>query len=348
MKKILAVIFLAVCLCLPCFAGCALTESGMAEQGLSVPAGSGVLVSEEETSSGRAKLSAQALTASDGSEMQLLTVVVEPSYATNRNIVWSMYWENGESAWASGKDVNDYVELLPTSEGAQTATVRDLQPFGEPVIVKATAEDSVGKESEVYDTCRLDYAARMTGLGVKFFGGTEAYTMISAYTDTYLIKDNSYGFLTSIEAEPVYTAHTVEDEFTYRYTVQYTAQHAGVMSTATSGELALSSNATMEQNIPFDAEYPTMGGLNMAFGCNPFNCPYFEGNGATAYTYFHSNRGKIVGPYQVYVGRPIATIRIYATGTYSSFVREIGIGYDPSALVIETTSAALDVPSVVL
>lgn len=160
MKKILAVIFLAVCLCLPCFAGCALTESGMAEQGLSVPAGSGVLVSEEETSSGRAKLSAQALTASDGSEMQLLTVVVEPSYATNRNIVWSMYWENGESAWASGKDVNDYLELLPTSEGAQTATLRDLQPFGEAVIVKVTAEDSVGKSDEVYDTCRVDYLVR--------------------------------------------------------------------------------------------------------------------------------------------------------------------------------------------
>ena len=172
--------------------------------------------------------------------------------------------------------------------------------------------------------------------------------MISAYADTYLIKDNSYGFLTSIEAEPVYTAHTVEDEFTYRYTVQYTAQHAGVMSTATSGELSLSSAATTEHDIPLDAEYPTMGGLNMAFGCNPFNCPYFEGNGATAYTYFHSNKNKFINPYQIYAGSPIATLRIYATGTYSSYVREIGIGYDSSALVVETTSAAMDVPSLVL
>lgn len=160
MKKILAVVFLAACLCLPCFAGCDLAGKETAEQASVVPAGSGVLVSEEETSSGRAKLSAQALTASDGSEMQLLTVVVEPSYATNRNIVWSMYWENGESAWASGKDVNDYLELLPTSEGAQTATLRDLQPFGEAVIVKVTAEDSVGKSDEVYDTCRVDYLVR--------------------------------------------------------------------------------------------------------------------------------------------------------------------------------------------
>ena len=344
MKKILAVIILAACLCLPCFAGCDLAGVETSEQASVVSAGSGVLVSDgDDNDGGRAKLSAQAVTASDGSEMQLLTVTVEPSYATNKNIVWSMYWEDGASAWASGKDVNDYVELLPTSEGAQTATVRDLQPFGEPVVVKATAEDSVGKEYEVSDACRLDYAARMTGLGVTMSGVT-----ISADVEIYLITDWTYGFLSSITPQPVYTAHTVEDEFTYRYTVQYTSQHAGVMSTATSGELALSSNATTEQNILLDDEYPTMGGLNLAFGCNPFNCPYFEGNGATAYTYFHSNRGKIVGPYQVYVGRPIATIRIYATGTYSSFVREIGIGYDPSALVIETTSAALDVPSVVL
>lgn len=78
-----------------------------------------------------------------------LTVVLNADCPEDQKAIdWSIAWKNPSSTWATGKVVTDYVTVTPTSDGALTATVKNiiksgmpakLMSFNEQIIVTAAS-----------------------------------------------------------------------------------------------------------------------------------------------------------------------------------------------------------------
>ena len=146
----------------------------------------------------------EASVASDGSTTQTITASIEPYDAGNQQVDWSVAFKDANSAWASGKNLSDYVTIAAESDGSKTAIVTCKQAFGEQVIITCTARDN----ADIFATATIDYAKRIVDVEVKIKQeGTEGY--LSAL-DIY-----ASGKLTSFEYVPVYSSvYTVEDTFT--------------------------------------------------------------------------------------------------------------------------------------
>ena len=71
-----------------------------------------------------------------------LTATIVPDTATDTSVDWEVAFVNAESAWASGKNVTDYVTVAPTADGALTANVACLQAFGEQIVVTVISRDN--------------------------------------------------------------------------------------------------------------------------------------------------------------------------------------------------------------
>ena len=95
----------------------------------------------------------------------LVTATVSPSSVVNHvEMSWKVAWKNASSTWASGKTVTDYVTV--TQAGNFTATVTCLQPFGEQVVVTATAsQGNTSKSASI--TC--DYMKRYENIAFSTF-----------------------------------------------------------------------------------------------------------------------------------------------------------------------------------
>lgn len=78
-----------------------------------------------------------------------LTATITPDNATKKDLIWTVEFKNPNSSWASGKKINDYVNL--TSD-QNTATIKMLKRFGEQILIKATATDY----TKVSATCTVD------------------------------------------------------------------------------------------------------------------------------------------------------------------------------------------------
>lgn len=94
-----------------------------------------------------------------------LTATVGPDDAVNKVVDWSVAWENGESSWANGKEVTDYVTVTPTTDGAMTATATCMQAFGEKVIITAQVRDG---SDDLKATCVANYVQKYLGTSFKF------------------------------------------------------------------------------------------------------------------------------------------------------------------------------------
>lgn len=89
---------------------------------------------------------------------------------------WAVAWNNPNSTWASGKTVTDYVTITPTSDGAQSAALACLAPFGERVDLSVTLR----ADRSVNASCSVGYYVRLdtSGFGYSFgtIGNTTAYS----------------------------------------------------------------------------------------------------------------------------------------------------------------------------
>ena len=101
-----------------------------------------------------AATAAETATASEGIT---LTATVSPETADNKAVDWSVAFVNQSSSWAKGKNVTDYVTVMPSSDGALTATVNCLKAFGEQIIITVTSRANPRATAE----CTLDYARRI-------------------------------------------------------------------------------------------------------------------------------------------------------------------------------------------
>ena len=102
-------------------------------------------------------------------ESVTITATVEPdNEAENTGVDWTATWKNAGSVWASGKSVSDYVTLTPGGEdyaASKSVTLENLQPFGEQIVVKATARD----DPEITAYYEFLNFYQMTGLNVLVF-----------------------------------------------------------------------------------------------------------------------------------------------------------------------------------
>ena len=94
---------------------------------------------------------------SNASEGITLMATISPETADNKAIDWSVAFVNQSSSWAKGKNVTDYVTVMPSSDGALTATVNCLKAFGEQIIITVTSRANPRATAE----CTLDYARRI-------------------------------------------------------------------------------------------------------------------------------------------------------------------------------------------
>ena len=104
-----------------------------------------------------------------------LSASISPEDAANHGVDWELSFDNPDSAWASGKDVNEYVSMSPSSD-TKSNTISCLQPFGNAIIVTAKSQDN----PDISAICRLEYSQKVTSatlnignISVNLGGNTE-------------------------------------------------------------------------------------------------------------------------------------------------------------------------------
>lgn len=103
--------------------------------------------------------SASTAQSSDAGNGILVTAVVTPSTAINKNVIWSAKFANPESEWAQQKVVTDYFTYVPESN-PNTVLLKCLQPFGEQIILTAASAEN----SEKTASCTVDFRQKITNV----------------------------------------------------------------------------------------------------------------------------------------------------------------------------------------
>ena len=209
-------------------------------------------------------------------ESVTITATVEPdNEAENTGVDWTATWKNAGSEWASGKSVSDYVTLTPGGEdyaASKSVTLENLQPFGEQIIIKATARDDPG----ITATCTADYVQKLTGFSLSFgevscnFGGDTDVTL-----EINANAESAPGGAANAQQEKseVYTIaqeFTVTYELTGRKFMSYTASGYGVEGWYIFG--------TWLPSPDFKDEYADLSGYSVADNGLYFGIKYLSDN----------------------------------------------------------------------
>ena len=209
-------------------------------------------------------------------ESVTITATVEPdNEAENTGVDWTATWKNAESVWASGKSVSDYVTLTPGGAdyaASKRVTLENLQPFGEQIIIKATARDDPG----ITATCTADYVQKLTGFSLSFgevscnFGGDTDVTLeINANAETAPGGAADAQF-TKSEVYSLSQEFTVSYELTGKKFMSYTASGYGVEGWYIFG--------TWLPSPDFKDEYADLSGYSVADNGLYFGIKYLSDN----------------------------------------------------------------------
>lgn len=101
-----------------------------------------------------------------------LTATIEPADADNKEVDFSIAWKNPSSAWASGKNISDYLTLAQSANGGLTATLTCKQAFGEQAIVTVVARAA----TNVKATATVDYRKKLLNVTGGIFDGSVSST----------------------------------------------------------------------------------------------------------------------------------------------------------------------------
>ena len=149
-----------------------------------------------------------ATTASDGTTTKTITATVNPTSAA-QNVEWTLRWQDEASAWAKGKNVQDYV----TYTGDSTITLNCKSPFGERIVVRATSF----ADNTKYGECMLDYEKRILDFSVEVREKTAGIVSAISFSDKVL----EYTFVPSLSLG-VGTIDCIP-EYTYQFTDEFIA-----------------------------------------------------------------------------------------------------------------------------
>lgn len=171
----------------------------------------------------RMTMSVSRALAANGEETVTLTATITPENATNKQIDWSVAWSDASASWANGKTVTDYVTVTPTSDGAASATVKNLQAFGAKIKVIASSRE----DPEITAECAVDYAQRCpsplfsaTGLSVPNHGldsDLMSFNKDSKNLTMRLYPDWTETGKRKITFSNTFMTYTVSDTFTATY-----------------------------------------------------------------------------------------------------------------------------------
>ena len=154
-------------------------------------------VIEEESGAAEVRsvaLAMKAAAAANGGVSKELTATVYPSDARNKAVDWTLEWLDTEKA----DNLSDYLTLVPSSDGANTATLTCLQAFEGEALVTVTT-----REGGYIDTCRVVFVGDPTSLTVSCSAATTASGSFGSYYElgvgnsyTFdLVPDNAFGFV---------------------------------------------------------------------------------------------------------------------------------------------------------
>lgn len=122
----------------------------------------------------------------------VLTATVMPHDTTDKTLALTFDWVNPNSAWASGKAVEDYFSVTSTGENVWTLSVK--KAFGEQIQVSVTTtnyvEDNTSEENMALKaTCVVDYVKRVEKVTLSYdpelmaFGSTTTVRYDVTYSD---------------------------------------------------------------------------------------------------------------------------------------------------------------------
>lgn len=164
-------------------------------------------VIEEESGTAEVRsvaLAMKAAAAANGGVSKELTATVYPSDARNKAVDWTLEWLDTEKE----ETLSEYLTLVPSSDGANTATLTCLKAFeGEALITVTT------REGGYIDTCRVVFVGDPTSLAVSCEEATTASGSFGSYYE--LGVGNSYTF----DLTPGNVFGFVGAECNYTYTV---------------------------------------------------------------------------------------------------------------------------------
>lgn len=100
----------------------------------------------------------QTLSSSSPYPSQVLTATVYPDDVSDKSVEWSVSFVNPSSTWASGKNVSDYIEVIPESSGSTVANIYCYNPFSEKILITVTSRVN----SSAFATCIVDFEKKFT------------------------------------------------------------------------------------------------------------------------------------------------------------------------------------------
>lgn len=268
-----------------------------------------------------------------------LTASIDPFETTDQTVSWEMIWANSSSSWASGKSVNDYVELTIPEEGAKTVTLKAKQAFGERIRVISTANSN--PDATAY--CVLDYAKRVTGvngqfgsdlsIGEDFNGKTDRFTYKCSSTSGFVENGGKVSSFIGLN----YGIGTYNDTFSYSLTY---APEVSFLN-------AVWGIQTVDYGVsitPTDFTSPISGG-KLGYG------RYFlltgSNNSSLGFSYAVSANLAV----QYLMNNPntaIGTVTVQATGTYSNFTKTYFVYADTASLTTVAESLGLSDSSIIM
>lgn len=181
----------------------------------------------------------------------LLMVIVNPETATNKEMDWSISWVDGNSGFASGKNVTDYVNISPTSNGGLTANIVCKQAFGSQIKVSVVSKDNPDAKAE----CILDYSQKVKNVSFKYGDMTVNLGGTTEIRFNINPNGNGSGGATNLHYETT-DVYTIAENFTSSVKLEYDSENGQAVfmklkgSTITTGTY----NRNPESEMYFD--YP--------------------------------------------------------------------------------------------
>ena len=192
-----------------------------------------------------------------GQTVQQITATVTPPEATNAIVDWSIEWGSTQGSWGSGSqgDISDYLTITPTTDGALTAEVECLAPFGTQAIITA----NIRGYEDISDTCTVDYVQKYSDVTAQFnFTNTTsskniAWSLGASTTTTVAFPDaENYADLTGYTGK----SHSATADYSDVYTIESGAASVTVALAYTQAYV----NALAEAGITETANsYTTIG-----------------------------------------------------------------------------------------
>ncbi len=129
-------------------------------------------------------LTATPLTAdNEGSELvpaergYIFEVVLTPSESVLKDFTYTAKFKNELSEWAKPENVSDYLDLTVDETNPLKATVKPLQPYGEPIIITCAYD----KDNSIRVSRQLDYIRPVKKLQFNDFTGGKKYEFDADY-----------------------------------------------------------------------------------------------------------------------------------------------------------------------